>query len=48
MVLVPPSGCREWVREVSTREGGEVDGDIDGEDDDGVDGPAINPLLSAS
>ena len=44
MVLVPPGGCREWVREVSTREGREVDG----EDDDGVDGPAIDSLLSAS
>ena len=35
MVPVPPEGCRECVRE-----GGEVEGDIDGGDDDGVDGPA--------
>ena len=39
---VPPEGCRECVRE-----GGEVEGDIDGGDDDGVDGPATDPLLSA-
>ena len=42
MAPVPPEGCRECVRE-----GGEVDGDIDCGDDDGVDGPATNPLLSA-
>ena len=48
MALIPPGGCREWVRKASTQEGGEVDGDIDGEDNDGVDGPAIDPLLSAS
>ena len=41
MAPVPPDGCRECVRE-----GGEVEGDIDGGDDDGVDGPATEPLLS--
>ena len=41
MAPVPPEGCRECVRE-----GGEVEGDIDGGDDDGVDGPATDPLLS--
>ena len=47
MAPVPPDGCREYVSEVSPREGGEVEGDIDGGDDDGVDGPATDPLLSA-
>ena len=42
MAAVPPEGCRECVRE-----GGEVEGDIDGRDDDGVDGPAADRLLSA-
>ena len=48
MAPVPPDGCREYVREVSQQESGEVDGDIEGGDDDGVDGPTIDPLLSAS
>jgi len=47
MAPVPPDGWRECVREISLREGGEVDGDIDGGDDDGVDGPVTDPLLSA-
>ena len=42
MAPVPPEGCRERVRE-----GGEVEGNIDGGDDDGVDGHATDPLLSA-
>jgi len=46
-VVMAPDGCRECVREISPREGGEVDGDIDGGDDDGVDGPVTDPLLSA-
>ena len=28
MAPVPPDGCREWVREVSTREGGELVGTL--------------------
>jgi hypothetical protein len=39
-----PEGCLECVREIP-REGGEVD--ADGGDDDGVDRPATDPLLSA-
>ena len=42
MAPVPPEGCWECVRE-----GGEVNGDIDGGDDDGVNRPATNPLLLA-
>ena len=42
MAPVPPEGCWECVRE-----SGEVDGDINGGDDDGVDGPATDPLCSA-
>ena len=42
MAPVPPEGCWKCVRE-----GGEVNGDIDGGDDDGVDRPATDPLLLA-
>ena len=41
-MAVPPEGCRQCVRE-----GGEVEGDINGGDDNGVDGPATDPLLLA-
>ena len=42
MAPVPPEGCLECVCE-----GGEVDGDIGGGDDHGVNRPATDPLLSA-
>ena len=42
MAPVPPEGCWECVCK-----GGEVNGDINGGDDDGVDGPATDPLCLA-